>query len=69
MFAQYFDKNDRDAFWALFDEIVTILENNPEVEIKSVYKSIDIETLKASIHMDRRSKLYFIAIIKDGLRK
>lgn len=69
MFAQYFDKNDRNAFWTLFDEIVTILEHNPDASIKSAYGNIDVETLKACRHMGRRSKLYFIAIIKDGLRK
>lgn len=67
MFKQYFDKNDRDAFWTLFDEIVTVLENNPELRITEVYDSINVDTLKACCHMDRRSKLYFIATIKDGL--
>ena len=69
MFKQYFDKNDRDAFWSLFDEIVTVLENNPEIGITEVYDRIDVKALKECGYMDRRSKLYFIATIKDGLAK
>ena len=64
MFTQYFDKNDRNSFWS-----VTALEDDPGAGIKDVYESIDIDTLMACGHMDRRSKLYFIATIKDGLRK
>ena len=67
MLTQYFDKNDRDAFWKLFDEIVTVVEAGPEASIADVYGSIDVKTLKACRHMDPRSKLYFIATIKDGL--
>lgn len=67
MFLQYFDKNDRDAFWTLFDEIVTILENQPRLGIAEVYDLIEVDALKACGYMDRRSKLYFIATIKDGL--
>lgn len=64
---QYFDKSDSDAFWRLFDEIVTVVEAGPDASIIDVYRSIDVKTLKACRHMEPRSKLYFIATIKDGL--
>lgn len=67
MLTQYFDKNDRDAFWKLFDEIVAVVEASPGASIADVYGSIDVKTLKACRHMEPRSKLYFIATIKDGL--
>ncbi len=67
MLMQYFDKSDSDAFWRLFDEIVTVVEAGPDASIIDVYRSIDVKTLKACRHMEPRSKLYFIATIKDGL--
>ncbi|WP_143412115.1 hypothetical protein [Arabiibacter massiliensis] len=69
LFTQYFDKNDRDAFWTLFNEIVAIFEVDLGADIQDVHKLIEITNLQACTHMNRRSHLYFIAIIKDGLRK
>ena len=69
LFTQYFDKNDRNAFWTLFDEIVTILEADLNADIRDVYAKIGINTLRGCGHMTKRSHLYFIAIIKDGLHR
>lgn len=69
MFKQYFNKNDREAFWTLLNEIVTVLESDCRAGIKDVYDRLDPATVKACWQMDRRAHLYFIATIKDGLRK
>mgnify|MGYP000951716519 FL=1 len=69
LFTQYFDKNDRNAFWTLFDEIVAILEADIGADIQVVYDQIKIEMLRACGHMTKRAHLYLIATIKDGLQK
>ena len=69
LFTQYFDKNDRNAFWTLFDEIVTILEADQDADIQAVHARIDVQTLRACRHMTKRAHLYLIATIKDGLQK
>ncbi|NGM17517.1 hypothetical protein GMI70_05825 [Eggerthellaceae bacterium zg-893] len=69
MFKQYFNKNDREAFWTLLNEIVTVLESDHSAGIKDVYNRLDPAAIKACWQMDRRAHLYFIATIKDGLHK
>lgn len=66
---QYFDKNDRDSFWHLLDEIVAALDAYPDANIQMIYGCIDIGTLKSCVHLDKRAHLYFIATVKDGLFK
>ena len=63
LYLQYFDKNDRDAFWHLLDEIVAALD----ASIEMIHECIDIESLKSCVHLDKRAHLYFIATVKDGL--
>ena len=65
---QYFDKNNSDAFWRLLDEVVTIFQDDPAVDIQGAYKLLSTDALAACTHLTRRSHLYFIATIKDGLR-
>ncbi len=65
---QYFDKNNSDAFWRLLDEIVAFFQGEPEADIQEAYRHIDKDTLASCTHLTRRSHLYFIATIKDGLR-
>lgn len=65
---QYFDKNNKDAFWRLLDKVVTVLQDEPDADIKEVYRRIDNDTLASCTHLTRPSHLYFIATIKDGLR-
>lgn len=65
---QYFDKNNLAAFWHLLDEIVNIIQDDPEADIQQIYSKIDEGTLASCTQLTRRSHLYFIATIKDGLR-
>ena len=69
MFKQYFNKNDREAFWMLLNEIVTHFENDGDASIAQVYDSLEQSTINACWQMDKRAHLYFIAMVKDGLRK
>lgn len=65
---QYFDKNNSDAFWRLLDEVVTIFQDDPAADIQEAYKRLSTDTLAACTQLTKRSHLYFIATIKDGLR-
>lgn len=67
MFTQYFDKNDTDAFWAFLDEIVSLAQSDPEMTMLQIHNAISDDTLRACQHMSRRSRLFFISIVKDGL--
>lgn len=69
LFRQYLDKNNREAFWTLLSAIVTILKQDRSALAEEVYVRIDVDTLKACSHMDKRSHLFFISVVKDGLRK
>lgn len=66
---QYFDKHNRDAFWQLLDEIVTILETSSDTGLESVYDQISDDVRRKCTHLSKPSHLYFIATVKDGLRK
>lgn len=66
---QYFDKSNKEVFWRLFDAVVTELDNDPEADIKAVYDRIDNKTRNDCEHLNRPSLLYFIANIKDGIRR
>lgn len=69
MFRQYFDKNDADAFWAYLDEIVSLVKSDSKMTIQQIYDAVSDNTLKACRHMTRRSHLFFISIVKDGLQR
>lgn len=65
---QLFDKNAKDAFWALFDCIVEAITKNKNFEIEDVYDSLDTNLLDECVHLDPLATQYFIAEIKDGLK-
>lgn len=67
--AQYLDKNNNDAFWKLLDEIVAGFQENPNADIEEVYNAINTQTLINCTHMNKRSHLFFIATVKEGLKK
>lgn len=69
IYRQFFDKNNSEAFWMLLDEVVAMIDNSNQQDIEAIYDQLNIETRKACTHLERRSCLYFIATIKDGLYK
>lgn len=69
MFTQYFDKNNTDVFWTFLDEIVSLVQSNPNMTMPQIHDAISGNTLRACRHMSRRSKLFFISIVKDGLNR
>ena len=69
IYRQFFDKNNSEAFWTFLDEVVTTIDNSNQKDIEEIYDQLKVETRKACTHLERRSCLYFIATIKDGLYK
>ena len=66
---QYLDKNNKDVFWKLLDAIVTELDNDPDAGIETVYDRIDNATRSDCQHLNKPALLYFIANIKDGMKR
>lgn len=64
---QFLDKNNKEHFWPLLNNIVSILEEKNDLTMKEVYSRIDPSILAECQQLDRRSTLLFIAIIKEGL--
>lgn len=66
---QYFDKNNKEPFWRLLDAVVTELDNDPDANIEDVYNRIDSAVCDDCEHLNRPALLYFIANIKDGVKR
>lgn len=66
---QYFDKNNKDAFWRLFDSIIREIDKDDHAGVRQISNNIDSEIRNACIHLNRRALLYLIANIKDGTNK
>lgn len=63
-----FNKNETDAFWALFESIYDIIVNNPYDNVQDIFQKIDINIRNACTDFDILSLKYFIAVIKDGIQ-
>lgn len=66
---QYLDKNNKDVFWRLLDAIVTELDNDPDADIETIYGRIDGATRNDCRHLNKPALLYFIASVKDGMKR
>ena len=66
---QYLDKNNKDVFWRLLDAIVTELDNDSNADIETVYGRIDSAIRSDCQHLNKPALLYFIASIKDGMKR
>lgn len=66
---QYLDKNNSDAFWTLLDTVVLLFQNNANADILDVFDKIPSDVLRECSHMNKRTHLFFIAIVKEGLKK
>ena len=62
---QFFDKNSKEAFWDLLDNVVVELTNDHDADINTIFDRLDGEKLQACQQLNKQSVLYFIANIKD----
>lgn len=65
---QICDKNSTQAFWDLWGEIVTAIDNDGSASVDQIYDSIAQETHDACIHLSPLSTKYFIAFVKDRMK-
>ena len=63
-----FNKNAAADFWKLFENIYSIIIENPTYNVQSIFQSIDSDIRNASPDFDTLSLKYFIAVIKDGIQ-
>lgn len=63
-----FNKNAASAFWGLFENIYSVIIENPTYDVQSVYQAIDIDKRNASPDFDVLSLKYFISVVKDGIQ-
>lgn len=61
------DKNNRDSFWCLFENVITAIKNNPTKSIDEIYEMLDQEILKNIPFLDFLSAKYFISLLKERL--
>lgn len=62
-----FDKNNKDNFWLLFDNIYCSILERPTDSIDSIFLKLDNNIISKCQHFNVLSMKYFIAIIKDGI--
>ena len=60
--------NDQQAYWELFENIFTIVSNNPTLDIDAIYNKLDTAKMKRIQFLNYNSCRYFISIIKEGIK-
>ena len=63
-----FNKNAANAFWTLFENIYTIINQNPLFDVQKIYLNISSDIKNATPDFDTLSLKYFISVIKDGIQ-
>ena len=61
------DKNNVDAYWKLFSEIIKCIKSYPKYSVDDIYEVISVDVLESVHFLNINSARYFIALIKDGL--
>ena len=63
-----FNKNSANALWTLFENIYTIITQNPLFDVQKIYLNISNDIKNATPDFDALSLKYFISVIKDGIQ-
>ncbi|MDF7664830.1 hypothetical protein [Bifidobacterium sp. ESL0745] len=66
---QMFDKNNSQAFWNLWDAIVTTIRANPEKDVYYIYRLLSPAVLMDCKQMHPLDFEYFIAFVKERMGK
>ncbi len=62
-----FDNENANNFWKFFENVYTVIMNNPKDGIEELYEKIDHKKMRKNYHLDVYSAKYFLAIVKDGI--
>lgn len=68
IFRLLYDKNNKDYFWDLFEEIVVNIKNNPAKTVNEIYELIDKKKVQRVHHLSMMSCKYYIALIKERIQ-
>lgn len=63
-----FNKNAASEFWNLFENIYSLIIENPAYTVQDIYRSLDTQIRNASPDFDAVSLKYFISVVKDGIQ-
>lgn len=63
-----FNKNAADGFWTLFENIYTIIVDQPSLSVQQIFNALDKNVKDATPDFDTISLKYFISVIKDGIQ-
>lgn len=63
-----FDKNSAESFWALFENIYSMIVQYPKHNVQDIYKDLNVDVVNANKSFDALSLKYFISVIKDGIQ-
>ena len=62
-----FNKNVSENFWELFEEVYSVIKQNPNKNIQDLYKKMDLDKCEKVPDFDILSLKYFISVMKDGI--
>ena len=62
------DKNNKEAFWDLFEEIVIAIKNNSNKSVEEIYDLIDKNKVNRVKFLGVLSTKYYISLIKEKIR-
>lgn len=62
-----FNKHNKKAFWCLLEEIISVIEVDNKLGIRSILSQLSTKTMAKVFTMDEGALLYLIALVKEGL--
>lgn len=68
LFRLLYDKNNKTAYWALFEEIVFTIKNNPNDSVDAIYERIDKQKIIDVRYLNILSCKYYISLIKERIK-
>lgn len=63
-----FNKNTKEGFWSLLENMIKIIDNNRKLNLDGIYQLIPDKIINKVHTLDQMSIKYFISLIKDGVR-
>lgn len=68
IFRLLYDKNNKDYFWDLFEEIVVNIKKNPTHNVNEIYDLINKDKVQRVNHLGIMSCKYYISLIKERIK-
>lgn len=62
------DKNNKEAYWIFFAEVINIIKHNPKATLNELYDLLDKSILSKVHYLNAMSCKYYIALVKESLK-